>query len=494
MQPGNTYAADEQAGGGAQASGPKGRGWRIKKRWVALVILLAGWAVIGPWPADNRGFEDSAYQQWTLAKLGATGPALAEGALEVGMAEVDISPAEGHPMAGYSRNPHARVEGVDGPCRARALTVGCGDVKVTILTADLLMVTAELRAAVLAKTGLKAEEIYFSASHTHTGPGGYARKFIERPTFGAFDAAYFEKLAGQLAKAVTESRATLQAAEVGVVTAYPEGMQHNRVEKGGKSYDQLTAVVFRRAEEKAKPKAKGQAAVTAKPAGNPLAILVVFGAHATTIGARAHRLSPDYPGALVETLKRETGAKMVCFAAGAVGDATPTRFPAGDGFASARLLGEALAGALLPAIKEQTKYAGQVTLGSLVLEVQMPPTRICMGTQWQFSPIWGKLLTDGKTHLQMVRIGPVVLAGFPADYAGGLAEELATWAQRRGATLAATSFNGDYLGYLVGKDVFLREGGYETRSLNFFGPWAGPYVNDLAERMMEKLGLTGVGG
>jgi len=80
-----------------------------------------------------------------------------------------------------------------------------------------------------------------------------------------------------------------------------------------------------------------------------------------------------------------------------------------------------------------------------------------------------------------------VLVGFPGDYSGHLADSLASTVGPTGLSAVATSFDGDFKGYLVSGEVFRRRSCYETRWMSFFGPWAGDYLTDLAGRMVEKV-------
>src|SRR5262249_7966538 len=110
-----------------------------------------------------------------------------------------------------------------------------------------------------------------------------------------------------------------------------------------------------------------------------------------------------------------------------------------------------------------------------------------LGSRLRFSPLATSWISGTQTHVSVLRIGPAVLVGLPGDYAGHLADPLARWSRSRGLTLVATSFNGDYKGYFVSQPVFMNHDRYETRWMNFFGPWAGEYLGDLARRAIERL-------
>ncbi|MCC7409893.1 MAG: hypothetical protein IT442_17635, partial [Phycisphaeraceae bacterium] len=213
--------------------------------------------------------------------------------------------------------------------------------------------------------------------------------------------------------------------------------------------------------------------------------------HATVVGPRDGDLwSADYPGGLVAKLKELTGAEHVLFAAGAVGDVQPVA-PAGkDMYERAKEMGETLAEALAGGLKE-ARYERRPAVSVVRLPVDLPGARIAAGAAWQWAP-WGvRWVTDRVTHLHAVRVGESLWVGFPVDYTGSLARDLSERVRELGLTVTPTSFNGDYKGYFVRRDEYMNLDHYETRMLGFFGPWAGEYVNALAEGMARRMvGVT----
>ena len=437
---------------------------------MALVAVLV---VVGPWPVDDSGFEGSAYQARTLDRLDQIAGRAQAGPIRVGMAEVDLTPTTPRPLAGFIGQVRTPYVGVDSPCSARALTVGSPALTVTILTADLLLINAKLARAVRDRAGVRPEEVFFTASHTHGGPGGWGDHPLEMLVAGAYDPGYFDELAGRLADVVRRSRAQLQPAELGFVQVRARGRQSNRVERGSTTHDALSALVFR--------------TPGAPEDGPPLAILTVFGAHATVSHPVPPRLGGDYPASLVAEIKRRTGARMVLFAAGAVGDASPGRPKAPSQAESAALLGSFLADDLMAALPS-ARFDREPVVDHLRLDVDLPPVRLPFVAGWlRFSPLATWWIADRRTHLHAVRLGPAVLVGFPGDYSGQLADELAGSFRGTGLSAVATSFDGDFRGYLVSGRVFRDVPCYETRWMSFYGPWTGEYFNDVARRMADRL-------
>ena len=451
---------------------PRPRRW---PRRLANALFLS-LCFVGPWPVDNSTFEGGEAQRRTLDRLESSPLLHSSGPILVGVAEVDITPGSPRPLAGFIGQIRTPFVGVDTRCYARALTVESASGPVTILTADLLLINARLAKAVVDRAGVRPDQVYFTSSHTHGGPGGWGDHPLEMLVAGAYDPGFFEMLADQLADVVKRSRVGLEPAEMGLIQVQAHDRQRNRIDPSLPTHDALSALVFR---------PLGASADSA-----PLAILAVFGAHATVSHPVPPRLGGDYPAALASELKRRTGARAVLFASGAVGDASPSRPKAASQRKSAEALGEALAGDLLAALPS-ARFARDLTVGNLRLDVDLPPVRLPFFAPWlRFSPFLTWWIADQKTHLHALRLGPAVLVGFPGDYSGHLADKLAESTQASGLSMIATSFDGDFRGYLVSEDVFRRRPSYETRWMSFYGPWAGEYFNDLARRMVDRLSAT----
>jgi hypothetical protein len=435
--------------------------------------LTASLLAIGPWPVDDSSFEGSEYQRRTLDRLHASPKIDAAGPIRVGLAEIDLTPDSPRPLAGFIGQIRTPYVGVDTPCFARALTVESTSGAVTVLTADLLLINAKLAKAVVERAGLRPDQVYFTSSHTHGGPGGWGDHPLEMLVAGAYDPTYFESLANRLADVVERSRTKTEPAEMAFVEVHTRDRHRNRVDPTLPTHDALSSLVFRSAE------GPSDAA--------PLAILVIFGAHATVSHPVPPRLGGDYPAALASELKRKTGARCVLFASGAVGDASPARPKAASQQKSAEALGAALARDLLTALPS-ARFARDIPAGSLRLDVDLPPIRLpFFAPNLRFSPLLTWWIADRRTHLHGLRLGPAVLVGFPGDYSGHLADRLDASARKSGLSAIPTSFDGDFRGYLVSEPVFRRKDCYETRWMSFYGPWTGEYFNDLARRMMERL-------
>ncbi len=59
-------------------------------------------------------------------------------------------------------------------------------------------------------------------------------------------------------------------------------------------------------------------------------------------------------------------------------------------------------------------------------------------------------------------------------------------AEKEGFNLIVTSFNGGYIGYVT-EDKWYDRNKYETRAMNWFGPYNGAYFSEYIRRVLEIL-------
>ena len=92
--------------------------------------------------------------------------------LLVGLAETDITPPVGFPMAGYY---HERLaEGAIDPLKAKAVVFRQGETAAALVVCDLIGIATDLsrevRRRAADRTGIPAGHIVIAATHSHTAP------------------------------------------------------------------------------------------------------------------------------------------------------------------------------------------------------------------------------------------------------------------------------------------------------------------------------------
>ena len=156
------------------------------------------------------------------ASLSAAEPSV----LHAGAAAIDISPKE-FPLnmpGGFSANP---ASGVHDPLHARALVLDDGTTALAMVVVDNLgagpEVLDEAKAIVAERTGLRADRMLISSTHTHTGPPAGSREAT-----GAV-AAYRKVFVEGVAESIIRAHAALRPAALGAAAhSLPEEVFNRR--------------------------------------------------------------------------------------------------------------------------------------------------------------------------------------------------------------------------------------------------------------------------
>jgi neutral ceramidase len=194
--------------------------------------------------------------------------------------------------------------------------------------------------------------------------------------------------------------------------------------------------------------------------------------------------SGDYPGAWQRAVERATGG-MAVFLAGGVGSHSPV---AGEGgFAGAEKMGEALAKLTTQQLSTRP-LTNQVAWGLLGLRVDLPELNVRLTDDWRLRPWLAKRLlrVQPQTYLQVFRLGNSLWISTPCDFSGELALGLKEHLRLRDRQAVITSFNGDYIGYVI-PHRYYHLNSYESRLMSFFGPTVPDYFEELIRSMAAGL-------
>jgi hypothetical protein len=284
-----------------------------------------------------------------------------------GAARADVTPPVGiyHRMWGAAS--HERATGVHRPLLATALwlepTSGDASQALLVVALDHCVIDSvemtQFADAIGRAAGLEAPQILLSLSHTH-GSGWMTRSRAHLPG-GEMIGPYFDDLTAKLAALAVRARDDARPATV----VYGHGRcalaanRDYRDEASGQFVCGLnpdgtaddTVLVARVTDE-----------------SGIIATVVNYACHPTTLAWENTAISPDYVGAMRETVERATGAPCV-FLQGASGDLGPREGFVGDpavADCNGRQLGFAALAALeaLPPAGTRFAYAGPVVSGA----------------------------------------------------------------------------------------------------------------------------------
>ena len=318
-----------------------------------------------------------------MVTWGAAAPLTPEAPLQVGLAEIEITPPVGYRMDGYFTE---RVStGLKDPLTAKALVFQQVNTKTALVVCDLIGVpqslSTEVRAIAATRTGIPAANIAVTGTHTHTGPlfsGERARVFSEQAAakYGTDPLAavkYPEMLRDRLVDVIVRANADVSAASLEIVAASEDRVSFNRrfhlkdgtvVTNPGISNPNVVRA--------AGPIDPDLPFVLITKDKQPVGSLTVFALHLDTVGGTEY--SADYPGHLASELRREFGEKFISvFGTGTCGDINHIDV-SGRRRNHARLIGEQLAVSVLSARPRQPLITP--TLAALSARVTLPLRKV----------------------------------------------------------------------------------------------------------------------
>ncbi|HZM02240.1 MAG TPA: neutral/alkaline non-lysosomal ceramidase N-terminal domain-containing protein [Candidatus Saccharimonadales bacterium] len=294
------------------------------------------------------------------------------GPLQIGAAEVDITPPVGFRMAGYFDE---RIStGIHDPLHAKAIVLQQGHTEIALVFCDLiglsLHVTTRARALAARQTGIPVTNIVISATHTHTGPlfddvrldylhqAAMAREGVdphETMDYPAF-------LTAQLVEVIVAAQTARHPGRLEAGVTQQPGMTFNRRYwmKNGKvvtNPGQLNPNTVR----PAGPSDPDVDILLARDTANgpPFAGVTLFAMHSDTTGGT--KFSADYEYSVERTLQEAFGTNFIsAFGLGACGDLNHINVnkkePTG-GFEVAARLGRTLGQTVLDAVPHLAEVA-----------------------------------------------------------------------------------------------------------------------------------------
>ncbi len=384
----------------------------------------------------------------------------------------EVDPEQGRfravPLAGYGNRKGRPATGVHDDLFVKAVAFRVEGRVGVIVGADALIVPREVAQAAMVRLEtelhLARDQVCFGATHTHAGLGGWGEGRVAEAFAGPFQPEVRVWMAAQIVRAVQAAVADLHPASLGQgVLSLPQFVRNRLVGPLGRVDDSFGYLLVKQQE--------GETAVIGS-----------YAAHATVLPSSMMEFSGDYPGYWQRAIEKTIGGTAV-FLAGGVGSHSPV--PGGSGLAGAERMGQALAQAVLDQLPH-TPLTNRITLGTAALEVSLPSLHARLADGWRLRPWLARCLlpVENRTYLQALRLGDSVWISTPCDFSGELALDLKETLRPRGFQMIFTSFNGDYIGYVISSRYYHLPG-YEPRLMSFFGP----NVPDYFEELIRSLAL-----
>jgi neutral ceramidase len=446
---------------------------------VLLIIYIAGTEKI-----DNTPYFDSGYYKTSCARADSLDKCtvITNDSLYAGFAKVSITPLLNSnedniqesrffqvPLAGYGARKGKPSTAVHDSIFVKAVALRSVSHTIILVSADLLIMPpniADSAAVLLAAKGISREQLFFSASHSHSSLGGWGHGYIGEQFAGKENKNLEKWLVLQISKAVTASISDLKPASIGSGNFDAGTYTRNRlIGENGSKNDDFSFICI-------------------EQHGRRRAIIGSFSAHATTLGDKNMEISADYPGYWERSIEK-TKADIAIFCAGSVGSQSPQG--EGNGFEKSKFIGEALADSLKIHLKD-TELNDKVVFSAISLKITLPGYHMRLTTKINLSSWLSRTLMPPPRNvfLQAVRIGNLIWITTPCDFSGEYALQIKNALASKGLMANITSFNGNYVGYIIpGRYYYLDE--YESRTMGWFGPNMGDYTVDLINRIINTI-------
>ena len=431
--------------------------------WVVAGLLLLGVATLTT--VDRSPLEEQDFYKSTFDQLASSTWSNSSSAHWLGgWATVNVTPAQPAELVGYSpRGPYTFVQDSS---HVKALTLSNGKSSIAWLNYELLIVHPQLADQVRAgvqEAGISVDQLIFTATHTHSGMGGYMPGLVGSLAFGGYD----EQVVAQLVAGSVHALQTALASQDTVTLSYKKtsvpDLVSNRFVKGGAIDPYVRQVLFQRKD--------GQKAT-----------FLTYSAHATALSSKFMGLSGDYPAFLTQHLEEEE-VDFALFAAGTVGSHRPLT----QGNTPEEVNAYALAiDARLNADTSSVALAGEAQLRTSKVNIQLGEPQLRVTTSLRIRPwLFRSLLGEVPAYLDITQVGNILFISSSGELSGVFYEAWDALAKEKGLELVVTVFNGSYIGYITPDELYDAHY-HEVRDMNWFGPGNGQYFDRLIQEVIRK--------
>lgn len=432
---------------------------------VAIVLFIA----VSVIPIDNTLPREKDFYETMQQHLGAldsvTIPTPPSG-FSAGYAKVNITPSRPTSMAGSGLR-RLRYEGVHDSIFVRCVVAGNGANKVAIVSLDMLLVPPEVTAVLplaLDGSGFSLDNIYLTATHTHSSIGNWGKRLSGYLYSGPYDQKLVDDLAIRIAEAIKRADRSQLPAKLFAGQIPVSGMLYNRVAREAGTLDSMMRVIeIRRSLD--------------------TLLIASFTGHATCDASNSQELSRDYPGVFTDVVE-QNGYAFALFMAGAVGShgcKSTSR-----GMQTVNMVGNQLANIFL-AGRDVLEPVADSSLVMTRTPLELGEPQFKVSKDWRIRPwLFRKIFGMYSPELTALRIGNVMLLGTPCDFSGELMPSIDSAAEAHGMQAMVTSFNGQYIGYITA-DQWYDVDHYETRLMNWYGPGNGAYLTESLVRVIDAL-------
>ncbi len=441
-------------------------------KYSAVIVSIITLALITIKPLDRTPLEDTLYYKNTINKFKDSDDIDIDGdTIKVGWAKKSLIPDYLTPMAGYGARNGANYEGIHDSIWVRAVVFDNGKTISAYVSMDLLIVPPSLKLDKISENlGIDINNIFFTASHTHSSIGGYLEGLAGNIFGGKYDQNNLDFITSKTIEAINEAIKDLKKSKIGFGSIYAADFITNRlVGDSIGTHDPFLRVIKIIRDDGKK------------------ASIFSYSAHATCFGHNQRDLSGDYPNSIINLLEKNNDVDFAVYGAGAVGSMSPrTRSKKGEKKV------EEMSRGLYSYISDALRSMGSryhTKLFSEKIDIEMREQSFKINSKFIIRPwIFNFLVGDSPKYISYLRIGNLLIVGTPSDFSGELVEPIEKSISNKELNLMINSFNGGYVGYITDDKWYDKNdiNTYETYTMNWYGPYNGTYFSKLIKEVINK--------
>ncbi len=394
------------------------------------------------------------------------------GPIRAGYAKADITPREPVRMGGYDLR-NAPPDGIHGNDKlyARCLAFDDGSRKVLFIEADVISVrnNDEFRKAISAATSVPVSNILLGDVHNHAAPSPSAKGQTK----------WDKEFAVALVTAAKQALASLQPVRIASGAGHSRIAMNRRQLRAQDSDSPMTFDENARSQSFGKFKTDkpvdirefgGVMRLGANPAGaiddavqvvridtlqgRPLAVMIHYACHGTSLGGRNSKVSGEWMGRMQEYVERQVPGTGSIYLQGAAGDINPRVVGGLDGYAdnveTTWALGEEIGREVVRVYRTLAPEAVDARIELAGADIRLPRA---------YRELFDNFAdTTVLAPTTIVRIGDLMWVTFPGEMFHAIGERVK--AACPAAECHLMGYTNGYIGYLPERQAFA-EGGYE---------------------------------
>ncbi|GAB3811083.1 hypothetical protein GCM10028895_00910 [Pontibacter rugosus] len=198
--------------------------------FVLFVLLLTACVVR---PIDRTPYQQAAYYKETISDLKQHPVVVTQGdTVQVGWSKINITPPAGTPLAGYGKRMGMTYEAVHDSAWVRTFAFSNGKTQAYYIALDMLIVPMEVLQQLekeYPRLGLQPEQVYLTATHSHTSFGGWGKNIGIKLMSGKYSEDLVERLVQQIIESMQQAHAHLQPTKLGYGSTSAASLVRNRL-------------------------------------------------------------------------------------------------------------------------------------------------------------------------------------------------------------------------------------------------------------------------